>query len=81
MSDRNRPEVWTEFFARHEIGDELEATVTSVVRFGAFAELSEGVDGLIHESVMARPLAPGDHVRVRILDIDEARRRISLGPA
>jgi small subunit ribosomal protein S1 len=60
--------------------------VTKVVAFGAFVEILEGVEGLVHISELAQQhvenpreiVAPGDEVKVKILEIDSERRRLSL---
>ncbi len=62
------------------------ATVTKVVTFGAFVEILDGVEGLVHISELAghhvenprEVVAPGDEVKVKILEIDSERRRLSL---
>src|SRR5262249_4944553 len=68
------------------VGDELEGAVTKVVAFGAFVEILEGVEGLVHISELAQQhvenpreiVQPGDEVKVKILEIDSERRRLSL---
>ena len=68
------------------VGAELEATVTRVMPYGAFARVPVGIEGLIHISEIAsRRIAtpaevvrPGDLVRVRLVAIDPSRRRLSL---
>jgi small subunit ribosomal protein S1 len=68
------------------VGDELEGAVTKVVTFGAFVEILDGVEGLVHISELANHhvenprevVQPGDVVRVRVLEIDSERRRLSL---
>jgi small subunit ribosomal protein S1 len=68
------------------VGDELEGTVTKVVTFGAFVEILDGVEGLVHISELAphhvenprEVVQPGDDVKVKILEIDSERRRLSL---
>jgi small subunit ribosomal protein S1 len=68
------------------VGDELEGKVTKVVTFGAFVEIMDGVEGLVHISELAHHhvenpreiLEPGQDVRVKILEIDSERRRLSL---
>jgi small subunit ribosomal protein S1 len=68
------------------VGDELEGKVTKVVTFGAFVEILDGVEGLVHISELAAHhvenpreiIEPGDVVRVKILEIDDERRRLSL---
>jgi small subunit ribosomal protein S1 len=70
----------------YNVGDELEGTVTKVVTFGAFVEILDGVEGLVHISELANHhvenprevVQPGDDVRVKILEIDSDRRRLSL---
>ena len=70
----------------YNVGDELEGTVTKVVTFGAFVEILDGVEGLVHISELAphhvenprEIVAPGDEVKVKILEIDSERRRLSL---
>jgi len=67
-------------------GMELEGTVKNTVNFGAFVDIGVGEDGLIHISQLAdrfverveEIVRPGDRVRVRVLDVDVERRRISL---
>jgi small subunit ribosomal protein S1 len=68
------------------IGSELDATVTRVMAFGAFARVPIGIEGLIHISEIApwtiatpaEVVHPGDPVRVRVVAIDVERRRLSL---
>ena len=70
----------------YNVGDVLEGKVTKVVSFGAFVEIMEGVEGLVHISELAQHhvenprevVEPGDKVKVKILEIDEERRRLSL---
>ena len=68
------------------VGTDVDATITRVMRYGAFARVTTGVEGLIHVSEIApRRIAnpsevvhPGDLVRVRVVAIDPERRRLSL---
>jgi small subunit ribosomal protein S1 len=77
---------WQRVVNTYHVGDELEGTVTKVVAFGAFVEILEGVEGLVHISELAEQhvenpreiVAPGDEIRVQILEIDSERRRLSL---
>ena len=65
---------------------QLEGKVTKVVTFGAFVEIMDGVEGLVHISELAQQhvenpreiVQPGDDVRVKVLEIDSERRRLSL---
>ena len=80
------PSPWTVFADEHKPGEVLEGRVTNVVDFGAFVELVDGVEGLVHVSELgySAPGSPTDVVKpeenvlVRILDIDPERERISL---
>ena len=77
---------WRQFARQHYVGEFIEGTVTKLVPFGAFVKLEEGIEGLIHISELAeahvdRPeqvLKVGDVITVKIIDIDDVRRRISL---
>jgi small subunit ribosomal protein S1 len=82
------PNPWELIQQRYQPGDIVEATVTSIMRYGAFARLKEGVEGLIHISTITLPtgmsslesyLATGIDVQVKILHIDAERRRLGLG--
>ena len=79
---------WETLVKKYKPGDVVAATVTSVMRFGAFARLEEGVEGLIHISSINMPpgvkdiekiLHADQHVQVRILHIEIERRRLGLG--
>ena len=77
---------WRQFARAHEVGDVVEGRVTKLVPFGAFVELDDAIEGLVHISELAehhveRPedeVSVHDRVEVRIIDIDLDRRRISL---
>jgi small subunit ribosomal protein S1 len=82
------PNPWDSLAQTYQPGDIVEATVTSIMRFGAFARLGEGVEGLIHVSTIQLPeefrdldgyLSVGQDVQVKILHIDVERRRLGLG--
>ncbi len=78
---------WETITKCYQPGDIVPAEITSVLKFGAFARLQEGVEGLIHISTIDVPagssicdvLEVGMSVQVRILHIDSARRRLGLG--
>lgn len=80
------PGPWESFAAEHHPGDTIEGRVTNVVEFGAFVEVAEGVEGLIHVSELGYTASDnpqsvvnaGEPVLVRILDIDLERSRLSL---
>ncbi len=77
---------WEKFKANYEIGDVVDAKIVSITSFGAFAQIIEGVDGLIHISQLADRrvenvrdvVSVGDEVRVKITNIDMDSKRISL---
>jgi small subunit ribosomal protein S1 len=83
---QTQEDPWTRVLNEYKQGDALEGKVTKVVAFGAFVEIVPGVEGLVHISELAdhhvespgEVVQPGQDVWVRILEIDEARRRISL---
>ncbi|ROS05131.1 SSU ribosomal protein S1P [Sinobacterium caligoides] len=79
---------WVEITKRYPEGAKIKAKVTNLTDYGCFAELEEGVEGLVHVSEMdwtnknvhpSKIVNVGDEVEVMVLDIDEERRRISLG--
>ena len=79
---------WVNIKARYPENARVKARVTNLTDYGCFAELEQGVEGLVHVSEMdwtnkniqpAKVVQVGDEVDVMILDIDEERRRISLG--
>lgn len=82
------PNPWEQLHRHYKPGDIVSATITEIMRFGAFARMEEGVEGLIHISSIEFPtgkkqidniLHPGQTVQVRILHIDAERRRLGLG--
>jgi small subunit ribosomal protein S1 len=83
---QTQEDPWQRIVDTYNINDELEGKVTKVVTFGAFVEILDGVEGLVHISELAphhvesprEIVHPGDEIRVRILEIDSERRRLSL---
>jgi small subunit ribosomal protein S1 len=83
---QTQEDPWQRIVDTYSIGDELQGTVTKVVTFGAFVEILDGVEGLVHISELAghhvesprEIVHPGDEIRVKILEIDSERRRLSL---
>lgn len=77
---------WEKFKANYKVGDVIPVTIVSITPFGAFAQIIEGVDGLIHISQLADKrvenvkdiVSVGDVVRVKIIDIDIENKRISI---
>jgi small subunit ribosomal protein S1 len=78
------PDPWQRVIADLHESKVIEGTVTGVVEFGAFVDLGQGVEGLIHTSEMPEgkaslsDLEPSSPVRVRVLEIDEGQRQIAL---
>ena len=83
---QTQADPWQRVVDTYRIGDDLEGKVTKVVTFGAFVEILDGVEGLVHISELAAHhvenpreiVAPGDEIKVKILEIDSDRRRLSL---
>jgi small subunit ribosomal protein S1 len=82
------PDPWTNVVSEFPVGSVCKGKVRNIAAFGAFVELKEGVDGLVHISDMSwtkkvnhpgEILRKGDTVDVKVLDIDVEKRRISLG--
>ncbi len=79
---------WKDLARRYPEKTRLFGKVTNIAEYGCFIEIEEGVEGLVHVSEMdwtnknanpAKLVSVGDEIEVMILDIDEERRRISLG--
>ena len=79
---------WAEIARRYPVGSRLFGKVTNITDYGCFVEIEEGVEGLVHVSEMdwtnknvnpQKVVSIGDETEVMVLDIDEERRRISLG--
>ncbi len=83
---QTQEDPWQRIVDTYNVNDELQGKVTKVVTFGAFVEILDGVEGLVHISELAphhvesprEIVHPGDEIRVRILEIDSERRRLSL---
>jgi small subunit ribosomal protein S1 len=77
---------WNEFASSHQVGELVYGRVTKLVPFGAFVQVGDGIEGLVHISEMAahhvdlpeQVVTPGEELWVKIIDIDLQRRRISL---
>ena len=79
---------WTAIAQNHPVNSKLTGKVTNLTDYGCFVEILEGVEGLVHVSEMdwtnknihpSKVVSLGDTVEVMVLEIDEERRRISLG--
>ncbi len=79
---------WDEFSEAYPVGSRVKAKVTNLTDYGCFAQIREGIEGLVHVSEMdwtnknvhpSKVVQVNDEVEVMILDIDAQKRRISLG--
>jgi small subunit ribosomal protein S1 len=83
---RLQPEPWETIHERHNIGDIVNATVTKLTNFGAFARVEDSIEGLIHISELSARMInhprevvrEGEQVEVKILRIEPERRRLGL---
>jgi small subunit ribosomal protein S1 len=82
------PDPWEAVEQRYPVGTKFKGKVVSMTDYGAFVELEEGVEGLVHISEMSwtqrvkhpsKVVAIGDMVEVVVLDVDRGNKRISLG--
>jgi small subunit ribosomal protein S1 len=82
------PDPWSNFEEKYQVGDIVKGTVTKLADFGAFVELEEGIEGLVHVSELSwtkrinhpkEVLSDGDEVDVKILSYDLQQGRVSLG--
>ena len=81
-----RPDPWSSLDSRIRLGDVLDGVVTSVVRFGAFVEIEDGVEGLVHVSELgaSSPCDPasivheGEHLRLRVIRFEPSQRKLGL---
>ncbi|MBN9388563.1 MAG: S1 RNA-binding domain-containing protein [Chloroflexi bacterium] len=83
---RTQAEPWSQIAATYAPGQILQATITQVANFGAFARIADGIEGLIHVSELSEErvqhpssvVKEGDVVNVRLLSLDPQRRRMGL---
>ncbi len=82
------PSPWDEIEARYPVGSRIKGEVVSLMSYGAFIKLEEGIEGLVHISEMSwtrrvnhpsEVVSVGDEVEVVVLDIDKNKNEISLG--
>ncbi|RYD48378.1 MAG: 30S ribosomal protein S1, partial [Verrucomicrobiaceae bacterium] len=82
------PNPWDEIEHRYQIGKQVKGTVRNMTAYGAFVELEEGIDGMVHVSDMSwtrkinhpsEVLKKGDEIEAVVIDIDKNAQRISLG--
>jgi small subunit ribosomal protein S1 len=83
---QTQKDPWQQVFENRQVNEIVHGAVTKLVSFGAFVEIEEGVEGLIHISELAQHhvedpseiVRPGQEVNVKIIEIDPERRRLSL---
>jgi len=83
---QTQPDPWVKLVESYPVGTIVDGTVTKIVPFGAFVQLGEAAEGLVHISEMAprhidapsQVVHVGDVVKVRVMEINPERRRISL---
>lgn len=81
-----QPDIWSEFFKKNRVGDTLDGTIVNLTTYGAFVELEDGIEGLVHVSEMGleRVEDPqtqfqlGDSVKVKIIKLDQDEKKIGL---
>jgi small subunit ribosomal protein S1 len=78
-------DIWDDFFTRHHVGDTIEGKVTRMTNFGAFVELDEGIEGLIHVSEFEEShgqekidLQVGTSYQMKIIKLSPSERKIGL---
>ncbi len=85
---QTQPNPWDNVTAKYPVGTQVTGVVRNLTNYGAFIELEEGVDGLLHVSDMSwtrkishasEMLKKGDEVTCTVISVDEARKRIALG--
>ncbi len=80
------PDPWDNFVAEYQVGDKIEGEITKIVSFGAFMEIKDGIEGLIHISQLARRhvesadeiVKRGDRVTAKIININKEERKVGL---
>ena len=85
---QTQPNPWDMVTSRYPVGAIIDGTVRNLTNYGAFIEIEEGIDGLLHVSDMSwtrkvshasEMLQKGDKVRCQVLSVDQNRKRIALG--
>lgn len=80
------PDPWEEFVRKHYEGEVVTGTITKIVDFGAFVEIEDGVEGLIHISQLSHRhvktpdevVSVGEEIQVKIINISEGQKRVGL---
>lgn len=80
------PDPWDTFISKYQVGDIVDGTITKTVSFGAFMEIENGIEGLIHISQLARRhvetpdevVSAGQSVQAKVININEGERKVGL---
>src|SRR3990170_2793359 len=75
---RTLPNPWEKIAEKYPVGSKIKGKVTKIADFGAFVELEPGIEGLIHVTETTGPLAEGDEVESRVLEVDPKKQKIAL---
>src|SRR5207342_1890121 len=83
---QTQEDPWQRVLNEYKEGDVVDGKVTKIVAFGAFVQILPGVEGLVHISELAQHhvespaevVRPGDELKVKVLEVDDSRRRLSL---
>jgi small subunit ribosomal protein S1 len=81
-----QPDIWSEFFRKFKVGDNLEGRIVNLTNYGAFVELEDGIEGLVHVSEMGMERVEnpqehfqlGDVVKAKIIKMDQMEKKIGL---
>jgi small subunit ribosomal protein S1 len=81
-----QPDIWSEFFRKYRVGDNVEGRIVNLTTYGAFVELEDGIEGLIHVSEMGTERVEnpqehfqlGDVVKAKIIKMDQTEKKIGL---
>jgi small subunit ribosomal protein S1 len=81
-----QPDIWSEFFRKFKVGDNVEGRVVNLTNYGAFVELEDGIEGLVHVSEMGTERIEnpqehfqlGDVVKTKIIKMDQTEKKIGL---
>ncbi|MCI0412062.1 30S ribosomal protein S1 [bacterium] len=81
-----QPDIWSEFFRKYKVGDNVEGRIVNLTNYGAFVELEDGIEGLVHVSEMGMERVEnpqehfqlGDIVKAKIIKMDQGEKKIGL---
>jgi small subunit ribosomal protein S1 len=81
-----QPDPWSQVDQKYHVGDLVEGTITKLAKFGAFAKIDDGIEGLIHLSELSENavengkdvVSEGERVTLRVININPTRRRLGL---